>query len=301
MCEDSGYMYRFRVYTGKQDPTSAIDTALPTECAELSASEKIVAYLMLPLFDQGSTVWMENWYTSCRLYHYLHHHKTNACGTIRSKRIPPEVKNAKLGPGQVFAFRSGPGPLLCLKYRDKRDVHMLTTQHNEILVPAKKGRGRPSLTSSPTLKPMCIDEYNCNMGGVDKQEQMLHLYSIARKTMKWHKKLSLQLIHIALLNSYILYQKCGGRSSFLTFQHDVAAAFLFGDADVSFDTADKSEALTLLTERHFPDKLKPTESWSKPQARCHVCSKYGVRRDVTTFCSSCPSKLGLCSVPCFQR
>jgi len=41
--EDSGYMYRFRVYTGKQDPISAIDTALPQECSKLSVSEKVVA------------------------------------------------------------------------------------------------------------------------------------------------------------------------------------------------------------------------------------------------------------------
>ena len=73
-------------------------------------------------------------------------------------------------------------------------------------------------------------------------------------------------------------------------------AFLFGDDGMSFDTADKTEALTHLTERHFPDKLKPTESWSKLQACCHVCAKHGVRRDVTTFSSSCSSKPGLCSV-----
>jgi len=30
--------------------------------------------------------------------------------------------------------------------------------------------------------------YNANMGSVDKQDQVLQPYSIARKTMKWYKK-----------------------------------------------------------------------------------------------------------------
>jgi len=185
LCDDSGYMYRFRVYTGKQDPATALDVALPPECSVFSASEKIVIYLMLPLLGEGRTIWMDNWYTSCRLYDYLHHQKTTACGTIRSNRVPSEVKNATLDVGQVCAFRSG--ALLCLKFRDKKDVHMLTTQHDETMVPTPKGRGRPSATRAAT-KPVCVVEYNSNMGSVDKHDQMLQPYSIAKKTMKWYKK-----------------------------------------------------------------------------------------------------------------
>ena len=55
-----------------------------------------------------------------------------------------------------------------------------------------------------------------------------------------------------------------------------------------------------LTERHFISRLVPTETWSKPQARCRVCSKNGRRRDVKTCCLSCPSKPGLCPYPCFR-
>lgn len=280
LCEDSGYMYHFRVYTGKQDPTTAIDIALPHECTALSSSEKIVVYLMLPLLGEGRTIWMDNWYSSCRLYDYLHDRKTMPCGTIRSNRgVPSEVKNAQLAVGEISPFRSN--PLLCIKYRDKKDVFMLTTQHDESMVPAPKRRGRPSATDC-AMKPMCIVDYNANMGAVDKQDQMLQPYSIARKTMKWYKKLTFHLLHVALLNSYIMYKKSGGRSTFLTFQHGVAANFLFGDSETP-DKAEKSEALRRLTERHFPDTLKPTPTWTKPQARCRVCSKNGVRRDTKTY------------------
>lgn len=296
LCEDSGYMYRFRVYTGKQDPTTAIDIALPQECANLSKSEKIVVYLMMPLLGEGRSVWMDNWYTSCRLYDYLYHQKTHACGTVRSNRVPKQIKDVKLQVGAISSLRCG--PMLCMKYRDKKDVFMMTTQHDESVVPAPKGRGRASKNRAIT-KPLCITEYNTNMGAVDKHDQMLQPYSIARKTMKWYKKLTFHLIHVALLNSYILYRKDGHDGTFLTFQHDVAASFLFQGKPTS-EKAENSENLRRLTERHFPDILQPTPTWTKPQARCRVCSKKGIRRDVKTYCPTCPSKPGLCAVPCFR-
>ena len=63
LCEDSGYMYRFRIYTGKQTPTDAIDIQLPEECKSFNNTEKIVVYMMLPLLNKGYTIWMDNWYS----------------------------------------------------------------------------------------------------------------------------------------------------------------------------------------------------------------------------------------------
>jgi len=104
------------------------------------------------------------------------------CVTMRSNRVPPGVRNAHLQVGQLSAFRSG--PLLWLKYKDKKDVYMLTSQHDESIVPVKRGRGRPPRGNEVTTKPICIVEYNSNMGSVDKQDQMLKPYSIAKKSMK---------------------------------------------------------------------------------------------------------------------
>ena len=48
---------------------------------------------------------MDNWYSSCRLYDYLHNRKTMACGTIRSNRgVPSKVKNAQLAVGEISPF-----------------------------------------------------------------------------------------------------------------------------------------------------------------------------------------------------
>ena len=97
-----------------------------------------------------------------------------------------------------------------MKFRDKKDIFMLTTQHTEAMDDAPRRRGRPT-TTDVRRKPQCIIDYNRNMGGVDKQDQMLEPYSAARKSMKWYKKLSFHLLQLAMLNSHILYQKSGGK------------------------------------------------------------------------------------------
>ena len=192
LSEDSGYMYRFRVYVHWQSPTDVIDLQLPQECADFSVTEKIVVHMIMSLLNKGYTIWMDNWYSSCRLYDFLHHNGTMACGTMRSNRVPPEVRNANPQVGQLSDFRSG--PLLCLKYKDKKDVYMLTTQNDESVVSVNRCLDKRPRQDVVLTKPMCIVGYNSNMGSVDKQDQMLKPYSIARKSMKWYKKLTMHLL-----------------------------------------------------------------------------------------------------------
>ena len=295
LAEDSGYLYRFRIYAGKQDPATAMLSVMPSECANFSHTEQVVVYMALPLLDKGYSTFMDNWYSNCRLYDYLHNRQITACGTMRSNRVPLPVRQSQPAVGQSTAFRCG--PLLCLKFKDKKDIYMLTTCHDETMVKPPRSRGRPRTDKETELKPQCIVDYNKNMGSVDRVDAVLHPYSAARKSMKWYKKLAFHLLQVALLNAHILYSKSGGDKTFLQFSHDVIA-----DLILSGDVAptDKVESVVRLTQRHFPEKLQPSATWTKPQARCRVCYKKGQRRDVTTICPKCPSKPGLCTVPCFE-
>ena len=130
LCEDSGYTFKFKIYTGKEN--------VPPPAGALSVSERVVADLMEPLLDKGYHLYIDNWYTSIPLLKFLFDHSTLECGTIRSnrKRFPDPVKNAKLKRGEVKAYRSN--ELLAMKFKDKRDVLMLTTIHNEEMVPGHK-------------------------------------------------------------------------------------------------------------------------------------------------------------------
>ena len=65
------------------------------------------------------------------------------------------------------------GALLAMKWVDKRDVHMLTTEHTGKKVDS--GKVDPS-TMEPVKKPDCIVDYNKNMRLVDKADQFCGVY-----------------------------------------------------------------------------------------------------------------------------
>ena len=44
--------------------------------------------------------------------------------------------------------------------------------------------------------PICIDDNNHNMGFIDRTDQILHYYTLNRKTIRWYKKLAMHLIQV---------------------------------------------------------------------------------------------------------
>jgi hypothetical protein len=298
LCETSGYTYRFRIYTGKEDRNQVIAHQVPADAAQFSKTEKIVIHLAQPLLDKGYHIYMDNFYTSVRLFSYLDKHNTGACGTIRANRIPPIVKNKHVPVGDVAAFRSH--NLLCVKFRDKKDVHVLTTLHKETRT-RKRKRGRRDVYVN---KPDCVLDYNVHMGGVDKLDQLIQPYESTRKSLKWYKKLAIHLITVAMFNAFLLYQKDGGKLTFLKYQMEVIGSLIFSsemDQNIPMQ-----EHVARLAERHFLQITDTTSVVSKNQRkvhktkRCRVCYKKGIRKESIYMCKQCPSGPGLCPVPCFE-
>ena len=114
---------------------------------------------------------------------------TVATGTVmpNSKKMPKAQLNAAkpgLKKGDIVSFRHG--PLLCLCCKDKKFLCYLH--------------------SIRRLKdnPVCVENYNQKMGGVDLNDQMMNYYPFERKSIKWWKKTFFHIFRIALVNSHIL-------------------------------------------------------------------------------------------------
>ena len=101
-------------------------------------------------------------------------HSTNCVGTLKlnRKNIPKEVKDEKMEKGEIIARNSG--PVTVLKWRDKRNVTMVSTYHSA-------DTQRVSNKGKETERPLCVIDYNHNMGGVDLKDQLLHMYIVERK------------------------------------------------------------------------------------------------------------------------
>ena len=164
--------------------------------------------------------------------------------------------------------------LLCLKWMDKRAVTMISTIHDNTMVPIQRRSRFAEGGREVISKPQCIVEYNRHMGGVDLSDQMISYYSFSHRSVKWWKRVFFHLIDTTIVNAYILYSQSTQSSRKLThvnFRIELAKG-LFQQAgeeiealsiDPSLQSVSRSEAVPpplRMTGRHFPEKVPPTPS-----------------------------------------
>ena len=77
------------------------------------------------------------------------------------------------------------GPITAGKWRDKRDVHFLSTLFRDEKEDISR-RGADSLLETVS-KPKIITDYNEYMSGVDIADQNMVYYACVRRTLKWYK------------------------------------------------------------------------------------------------------------------
>lgn len=103
--------------------------------------------------------------------------------------------------------------LLALKWKDRRDVHMLSTIHETNIVPTGK---TDHISKNLRMKPICIKEYNENMGVIDKYDMQISFSECIRKSIKWYKKFFFHLLDVILLNAFILSKLKTGKTIYLS-------------------------------------------------------------------------------------
>jgi hypothetical protein len=101
--------------------------------------------------------------------------------------------------------------MLAVKWRDRREIIMLTTMHRDVMVTLNK---KDRKTQEYVRKPQCVTDYNEKMGAVDHSDMMLSSVECIRKTIKWYKKLFFHTVNLCLLNAHAFYlTKTGNKSA----------------------------------------------------------------------------------------
>lgn len=195
LCDcETGFILDFIVYVGKE-------TDIDTETNPLlGITGAVVMKLMTPYLDKGHSLYTDNFYTSPSLSLFLFDRKTNTCGTVRQNRKGmPDLKK-KLKKGEVIWKNSE--KLLALKWKDRRDVTMLSTMHeNQIVTLPKLDR----ITGDNIKKPLCVLDYNAKMGAVDRSDMLISSIDSMRKNIKWYKKLFFHILDLCTINSHALF------------------------------------------------------------------------------------------------
>ena len=192
LCDcDTKFVLNFIVYTGAE-------TELDNH-PEVGIPGSVVLTLMKYYLKKNHTFFIDNWFSSPTLFERLLEERTKACGKAKKNRngMP---SFGKLAQGQQ-AYKTT-GELLALKWMDKREVHMLTTLHEPIMVETEKNDRE---TGKKIKKPLCITQYNKNMRAVDQVDMQNSFSKCLRKTLKLYKKLFFHLFDITVQNSYAFF------------------------------------------------------------------------------------------------
>ncbi|XP_023213010.1 piggyBac transposable element-derived protein 4-like [Centruroides sculpturatus] len=295
LCESStGYVYDMMIYTGES--TLLSNKVKDLDLKGFNKTSRVVLTLMESLLDKGHRLFLDNYYSSPKLYDTLARYKTDVVGTVRMNRkdLPPGMKNKVLKPGEVCSWYRG--RLMALKWHDKRDVCMLSTIHDGSMR-SHKGRGRKT-----TMKPAAVLDYNKGMGGVDLADQCISNYAIKKKRMKkFYIKMFLHLVEITVFNSYIIYTKYGAKTRRLNFMLNLVSNLIKKCAQSSNLERYKHSKTDLirLSERHFITYNPSTANFVRPYRRCFVCSRKKKRKGTMYRCAKC--NVSLCAIPCFEK
>lgn len=300
LCEsESGYIWNSFIYTGKG-----------TYCHEdyeiYGLSTKSVMTLIHDLKGQGYTLATDNYYTSPELAELLIQNKTDICGTLKKNRkgLPNGLKTSSIKKGEIIGFQKG--KMCAMKWKDKKELFMLSTFHSLDMqqVESKKD------SSKKAIKPEAVVWYNSSMGGVDRSDQCLSYYPVARNQQrKYYKKIFRFLLNQSVYNSYVLYKKNNGTLSHVSFRLQLIERLIEKGGIHSSHQYSKnvktSENVLRLTARHFPSYV-PNDSTKKkyPARLCKVCAEKRddtgkrIRKESRFECKICD--VGLCAVPCFE-
>ena len=292
LCEaKSSYVYNLEVYTG----------AHPTN-KEHTTAFSVVDRLCDKIKGNGHCVYMDRWFSSPKIFDHLWGCNTKAAGTVmfNRKEMPKQAFSGKMKKGEKISRQRD--HLLAIKWKDVRDVLLLTTAHEDVFVEAPLSRGAHS-----KIKPAVVLDYKYKTG-VDRSDQMLSYYTFSRKTVKWWKKLFFHLFDLAVVNAHILHNKSREEKMPLEIFYEKVAEGLLASAGTEIQATGQttSPAGRVVRTDHFLYRIPATNTKpeGKSQRACQVCGERGKRQTgktvtkfTTTYCRKCD---GLCIGQCFE-
>ena len=144
--------------------------------------------------------------------------------------------------------------------------------------------------------PNLIKDYNMNMSGVDRSDQMLSYHSALRKTIRWYKKVGVHMIEMFVNNSHYLYAKATGEKMKVHQFKEIVVKYLIGHIA-------RPKHLIPTGNFHYLGSIPSNGKKQRPTKRCKYCSSNKTRKETRYVCMFCVDTNGehppLCIEPCF--
>ena len=172
---------------------------------------RLVADMARPWYNTGRVLNMDNYYTSVNTFCVLRDNGVFARGTCRTNRkyFPEAVQFTKTeaaaaGRGAMKVVTNVPEGLVAMGWVDGNPVHFLTTADGTEETTVNRRVG--SIVST-VRAPAAIRRFNHGMQGVDRFDQLVSLFSLAKQHAfkKYYNKLAMGLLDFALVNAELHY------------------------------------------------------------------------------------------------
>jgi hypothetical protein len=272
MCCDAEtkYVYNASIYCGKESADAA-----PTK----DLGGKVVRQLLEPLHCEGRNITTDNFFTSLALARdILKAKKASMVGTIRTNRVelPKEFvtpKGRALYSSLIGFNETGDSSLVSYKCKKNKVVVVLSTMHVSNM----------SVGKEPKNLPEVINFYNKTKVGVDCADQMIETYSTKFSSRRWPVVLFCNLLDIAALNAYVLYEKLkvdgAPREDRRLFIKKLGKGLC---QELQEQRRSDSTHPGLIRARLLNDTQEPP----KKRGRCHVCPRQTDKK-AAAVCNSC--------------
>lgn len=188
-----------------------------------------------------------------------------------------------------------------LKWRDKRDVLMLSSKHTTETAEIQRRTGVVN-------KPKAVIEYNEGKSSIDLSDQMSSYGSALRKSLRWYKKLGIEFIFgTTVVNAWVIYNQLSNRKMKMAkFREDITRA-LFAEKDEEEKIHERQVDTPTRRSLAAHKFLKREGLAVKTRKYCKRCysekiannlSKNLVKK-VNTYCADCKDEPHYC-LPCFN-
>ncbi|XP_067128135.1 piggyBac transposable element-derived protein 4-like [Centruroides vittatus] len=296
IADATGYTYGIQIYKGKSEKPQG----------NVSLSTDIVLKLGEKYLGEGRTFTTDNYYTSIELAEHLLERSTHLIGTLRTNRkcIPKEVVNKKLSKSEIIGMHNEKG-IVVAKWKDKRDVLMLSTKHTTEMT----STGKRNYKQEEILKPKIVQDYNIGKTGIDLSDQYSSYSSAVRKSVKWYHKVAMELIFgTTVVNAHIIYNKISDKKiSITTFKEFLVKSLLNDDESHQEPAAQnpkkhRLETVTDVNKRNRKLRKRCASCYTKntQQFGSRKADKASVTPRVATYCAQCPGKPAMCA-NCFVK
>lgn len=247
------YLYNAEIYCGKRNGVR-----------ETNQGENVVLRLLEGFYLQGMNLTCDNFFTTYSLTKKLMSKKMTLVGTVRKNRreLPPLTPMAA---HQSEYYQSEGITLLKFAPKVNKLVVLLSSFHNE---PFQVDANKPEI----------IEYYNKTKGGVDCMDMMLGNYTTKRISRRWPMVCFYNLIDIALLNSFIVFNEIFPQ--YFPKSSKPRRIFIDAVAISLIESCNEDENQSDGRQK----RMKMNKGGSK--GRCHICPRT-LDRKQRTCCDNC--------------